>query len=135
MSGICCGSAVKAVPCEPENEHTKGCKRHGVTWDGVDFNTAVWMGGVFANTRPEDLSTNKGCNPAAHMNGCGTSEINETEVVEPATAVPNPMRFYRIDHETNDEAVNAVSGEFGTFCHCTRNDGGCSGAEHEIKEE
>ena len=45
------------------------------------------------------------------------------------------MTGNRINHQTDDQAVNTIRKKFGTFCHGTGNDGGSSCTEDGLENE
>ena len=68
------------------------------------------------------------------MYSSGTCEIMEAHFGQPAAA-PNPVTADGIYQRTNQNAINAVNQEVGTFSHSTGNDGGCGSTEHSLENE
>ena len=68
------------------------------------------------------------------MYGSGTCEIMEAHFGQPAAA-PNPVTADGIYQSADQNAINAVNQEVGTFCHSTGNDGSCGSAEHGLENE
>ena len=61
--------------------------------------------------------------PPARCTAAEPAKSWEPHLCKPAAA-PDPVAGNRIDHQTDDEAVNAVCGKFCPFCHGAGHDGG-----------
>ena len=99
---------------------------------GNGFWLAVFV--ILSNTGTEDQGTDESGYATDHMNSGRTGEIMKTELGKPAAA-PDPVTGNRINHQTDDQAVNTIRKKFGTFCHGTGNDGGSSCTEDGLENE
>ena len=68
------------------------------------------------------------------MYGSGACEIMEAHFGQPA-ATPNPVTADGIYQHTNQNTINAVNQEVGTFSHSTGYDGSCGSTEHGLENE
>ena len=128
--GIGSGSAVESVPAEPEDKYAEGAEGHGVTEDRVRLAVLSEL----ADTRTDHLCTNEGAQTADHVDTCGTSEVNEAHLSQPAAA-PDPVSLDRVNDRADNAGVDAVAEEFRSFCHRAGNDSCGSRAENEVEHE
>ena len=129
------GSAVEAVPAQPQDEHAQAAQGQVVTGEGVHTsNFAVLVLGELADTGSENLRTDEGGDAAHHMNGAGAGEIMEAQLRQPAAA-PDPVSLDGVDQRGNHRGVDAVRKELGALSHGAGHDGGGGGAEHQVEHE
>ena len=68
------------------------------------------------------------------MDHAGAGKINEIQPGQPAAA-PNPSCLDRIHEQADDGGIHAIGGELRTLRHSARYNGGCRGAEDELKDK
>ena len=124
------GAAIESEPAHPQDEHAKAGKSDGVTGDRIDAAILV----VLANSWPKQRCTDQSADAADHVYTGGSGEVMEAELGEPAAA-PDPVSGDRIDQERDHNGIDAVGGEFRTFCHRAGDDRRRGRTEDGLEEE
>ncbi|GFI51506.1 hypothetical protein IMSAGC020_02720 [Lachnospiraceae bacterium] len=128
-----CSRAIKSIPAEPENKHSKRSKCNAVSRKCIYFqNFSARIPGKFSDTGTKNFCTDQCGNTAYHMNRTGAGKIMEAKLRKPSSS-PDPVCFDRIDQRRNNTGINTIGKKFCTFCHCTGNDGRRCSTEYKVE--
>mmetsp|Transcript_110644 Transcript_110644/g.356975 ORF Transcript_110644/g.356975 Transcript_110644/m.356975 type:complete len:332 (+) Transcript_110644:568-1563(+) len=130
------GTAIEAVPAEPQDEGAQDDQRQTVRGEGL---TNVGVKATVA--RANNNRANECSDTAAHVDDTAAGKVQEAgrvDVVvsaprEPAIA-PSPVHNHRVDPGGHDDSEDRVARELHTLGHATADDGCSSGTEGPLEE-